>query len=119
MSAPPGSRLPSQTRTPDPGVRVPPRRSSRFTKLGDVAFRIICQAGAVLVVLLAVLLFVILLWQSWLAIQPSGGRSLTRKPGAREESHRHFGALAFIYGTLATSAIAMLVAVPLGVGTAV
>jgi phosphate transport system permease protein len=29
-----------------------------------------------------------------------------------------FGALAFIYGTLVTSAIAMLIAVPLGVGTA-
>ncbi len=35
-----------------------------------------------------------------------------------EPSHRKFGSLAFIYGTVVTSIIAMLIAVPLGVGTA-
>src|SRR5206468_13050698 len=42
----------------------------------------------------------------------------TNKTWDPEPTHREFGALAFVYGTLATSAIAMLIAVPLGVGTA-
>src|SRR5439155_24562387 len=35
-----------------------------------------------------------------------------------EPDHRIFGSLAFIYGTVATSVIAMTLAVPLGIGTA-
>src|SRR5262249_54773830 len=35
-----------------------------------------------------------------------------------QEEHRNFGALSFVWGTVTTSAIAMLVALPLGVGTA-
>ncbi len=34
-------------------------------------------------------------------------------------SHKKFGTLSFVYGTVVTSAVAMLIAVPLGVGTAV
>src|SRR5205807_6537420 len=45
-------------------------------------------------------------------------RPTRRTYGDPEPTHRKFGALAFVYGTVATSAIAMIIAVPLGVGTA-
>lgn len=94
------------------------RTPSGLHRLIDAVFRRLCQAAAVLVIVLAALLVAILLWKSWLAIQTLGGhffRSWTWDP---EPTHQQFGALAFIYGTIATSAIAMLIAVPLGVGTA-
>ncbi|HLN32698.1 MAG TPA: phosphate ABC transporter permease subunit PstC [Gemmataceae bacterium] len=91
---------------------------SVFDHLGDWCFRLLCQSGAVLVILLAASLLLVLLWKSWLAIQSVGGRFLTTTTWDPEPTHRLFGALAFIYGTVATSTVAMLIAVPLGVGTA-
>ncbi|HEV3203315.1 MAG TPA: phosphate ABC transporter permease subunit PstC [Gemmataceae bacterium] len=95
---------------PSGSIQVP------FHQWIDVIFRRICQGAAVLILILAVLLFVVLAWKSWLAIQMLGGSffaGITWDP-----VHRQFEALGFVYGTLTTSAIAMLIAVPLGVGTA-
>jgi phosphate transport system permease protein len=94
------------------------RRPAGASPLGDWIFRGICQAAAFLVIALAALLLVILVAKSWLAIQTVGVHFLTGITWDPEPNHRIFGALAFIYGTLATSAIAMLLAVPFGVGTA-
>src|SRR5204863_353554 len=87
--------------------------------LGDILFRCACQAAAVVVLGLAFLLLLVLVWKSWLAIQTVGARFFTTTTWDPEPTHRRFGALAFVYGTVATSAIAMLIAVPLGVGAAV
>ena len=43
--------------------------------------------------------------------------SATWDPGGKTTGHPVFGMWVFVYGTVATSAIAMLLAVPLGVGT--
>jgi phosphate transport system permease protein len=72
----------------------------------------------VLIIVLAALLFVVLVWKSWLAIKTIGIHFLTSTTWDPEPTHRSFGALAFIYGTVITSLIAMVIAVPLGVGTA-
>jgi phosphate transport system permease protein len=56
-----------------------------------------------------------LTWQAWPAIQHFGFRFLVN---ANQGGVEEMGALPFIYGTLVTSTIAMLIAVPLGVGTA-
>jgi len=79
---------------------------------------LLCQAAAIIVVVLAVLLVVVLTWQSWLAMQTIGVRFFTQTTWDPEPDHRIFGSLAFVYGTVATSAIAMLLAVPLGIATA-
>ena len=104
---------------PQPAVR---RGSSPAApaKLGDQVFRLLCQTAACAIILLAILLVLILVWKSWLAITTIGWRFLaeSRWDPAPEPGHQVFGALAFIYGTLSTSAIAMVIAVPLGVGTA-
>lgn len=86
---------------------------------GDTIFRLACRGAALLVVALAILLIAVLLWQSWLAITTIGPGFLTGTTWDPEPSHRRFGALVFVYGTVATSFIAMVIAVPFGVSTAI
>jgi phosphate transport system permease protein len=103
---------------PAPAPRAPLPRPGRFRHLGDVLFRALCQAAAVLVIVIALLLALVLLWRSWLAIQGIGTRFFVDTIWDPEPTHRLFGALPFVWGTVITSAIAMLIAVPLGIGTA-
>lgn len=88
------------------------------TRFGDLVFKFLCQSAAIGVIVLALLLLVVLISLSWLAIQTVGARFLTTTVWDPEPTHRQFGALAFIWGTLITSALAMLIAVPFGVATA-
>jgi phosphate transport system permease protein len=81
-------------------------------------FQAVCQAAAVVIIVLIVLLGVMLVSKAWLAIETVGIQFLTSTTWDPEPDHRIFGALAFVYGTVATSALAMLIAVPLGIGTA-
>src|ERR1044072_5340533 len=91
-------------------------RMARPSRLGDKAFEWVTLAMA-----LSVLALVILVgWQLWrgstLAIQKFGFHFLTTSiwdPVAEQ-----FGALPFVYGTLVSSFIALLLAVPLGIATA-
>ncbi len=90
---------------------VPP---SRF---GDKAFEWLTLAMAMAVVLLVILIG----WQLWrgssLAVQKFGFHFLTTSTW--DPVTEQFGALPFIYGTLVSSFIALLIAVPLSVATAV
>jgi phosphate transport system permease protein len=111
--------------TPAPPAPAPLGESRRrsgspfgMEHLGDVVFRLVCHAGAFFIILLAAALLVVLLWKSGLAIKEIGASFFVSETWDPEPTHRLFGARAFIYGTVATSAIAMLIAVPLGVGTA-
>ena len=58
----------------------------------------------------------ILLMESWESLQLLGPSFLVGSEWNVQE--RRFGALPFIYGTLVTSALSILIAVPLGVGAA-
>src|SRR5438093_2224429 len=90
---------------------VPP---SRF---GAKAFEWLTLAMAMAVVLLVILIG----WQLWrgssLAVQKFGFHFLTTSTW--DPVTEQFGALPFIYGTLVSSFIALLIAVPLSVATAV
>ena len=88
----------------------------RSRQLGDRLFALTCRTAALFVVGLSLALVVVLIWQACLAIRAIGVSFFTTV--AWDPEHQQFGALAFIYGTMATSGIAMLIAVPLGVGTA-
>jgi phosphate transport system permease protein len=99
---------------PEPGRR---RFLSRFSDLFDLGFKVLCRLAAYLVVALFALLVVFLFWQAWPAMREYGWEFLIRTNEGGDEGAA-MGALPFIYGTLITSAIAMLIAVPLGVGTA-
>ncbi|WP_020468363.1 phosphate ABC transporter permease subunit PstC [Zavarzinella formosa] len=86
---------------------------------GDVIFRLICQACGMFILLVAAALLGILVWQSWDVLSRIGEyKMFTSTDWNPDQRPRVFGSWVFIYGTLATSLIAMLVAVPLGVGSA-
>jgi phosphate transport system permease protein len=98
---------------------MPPPTFSWFNipNLGDRLFKGICTLSALWVIVLFFLLAAVLTWQSWPAITANGFDFFTDTWDPSDHV-RAFGSLPFVYGTLVTSAIAMMIAVPLGVGTA-
>jgi phosphate transport system permease protein len=84
--------------------------------LWEQLFQGVCLVAALAVPGLVTLLVLSLFQQSWLAIRTLGPQFLISTAWAPNRGE--FGAVSFIYGTLTTSAIAMLLAVPLGVGAA-
>ena len=104
-----------------PSPALPPIQALagvRSWQLGEKFFRLLCQSAALVVIGLILTLVAVLTWQAWLAISTIGSSFFTTSIWDPEPTHREFGALAFIYGTITTSLIGMSIAVPLGVGTA-
>jgi phosphate transport system permease protein len=87
--------------------------------VGDAVFKFLTMAAAACVGVLLMLVIWALWHGSGLAFQKFGWKFLTSSEWNPEPDVLDFGALPFIYGTLVTSAIALLIAVPLSVGTAV
>lgn len=84
--------------------------------LTDWLFRQIARSSALLIVLLVALIVALLSLQAWPALRGLGmsiGTSSDWDP-----SHNRFGGLPFLYGSAVTSMLAMLLAAPLGIGTA-
>jgi phosphate transport system permease protein len=93
------------------------RRRPPSDKLVDIGFRqlTLCLASVVAIALLGI--FIVVLRGSQHAIQAFGLRFLTTS--AWDPVNDQYGALVAIYGTLVSSLLALLIAVPLGVGTAI
>jgi phosphate transport system permease protein len=89
-----------------------------FANLGDRLFKAVCICAAALVVVGFLGLLIVMYYHSRLSIATTGLSFFVQSDWDPEPDHRIFGALAFIYGTVVTSALAMVIAVPLGVGTA-
>jgi phosphate transport system permease protein len=98
----------------------PHRRASSFVdrlRKGDEVTYVVTLTCALSIIAITTLLFYELFAQSALSRQKFGWAFLfssTWDPVAGQ-----FGALPFIYGTLVTSALALILAVPLGVGAAI
>lgn len=99
---------------------IPPQ--SPISRLLDRAFGLACLVCGLLIIAIVLSLFALLIQQSWPVLSRAGHFQLFTSsnwdPDGKTVGHPVYGAWVFIYGTLATSAIAMLIAVPLGVGTA-
>jgi phosphate transport system permease protein len=91
------------------------RKTGRNIK--DLLFERTTGAFAFLVLFLAVLLFAVLLRESIPALRKFGAAFLVT--GTWDPVLEKFGALPFIYGTLVSSFLAILIAVPLSVGAAI
>ncbi|TIW00062.1 MAG: phosphate ABC transporter permease subunit PstC [Mesorhizobium sp.] len=100
---------PSVTRTREATVR-------RFA-LTDTIFRTATRLSAILVLVLLGGVAISLIAGSWEALSKFGFSFLTTE--SWNPVTENFGALAPIYGTIVTSAIAILIAVPIGIGIAV
>src|SRR5580693_3691974 len=96
-----------------PGTTIAPKR--RFG--GDEVAYLVTLIFAASILLVTVLI----VWQLWMHSSPArekfGFSFLTSK--LWNPVTDQFGALPFIYGTVVTSILALLIAVPLGVGTAI
>lgn len=98
-------------------MTAPAPRPAPPSSLGDRVFALLAQSSGVFVLSVAAALVGVLLYQSWPALARYGElKVLTSSDWNPSEGA--YGALLFVYGTVATSIIAMVVAVPLGVGAA-
>jgi phosphate transport system permease protein len=91
------------------------KRTGRNPK--DLAFEKISAFFAFAVLGLTVLLFAVLLHESMPALRKFGARFLVS--GTWDPVRDQYGALPFVYGTLVSSFLAILIAVPLSVGAAI
>jgi phosphate transport system permease protein len=83
----------------------------------DITFHLLTVAAAAIVVILFVGMMVALTDGAWLSIKTFGLQFITSTKW--NQVTEKFGALPAIYGTVVTSFIAMLLAVPVGIGIAI
>ena len=88
-------------------------------KLGDVTFYWITRACAISVLLILGGIILSLIVGAWPAIREYGLAFLLTQRWAPSADPPVLGALGPIYGTLITSVIAMMIAIPVGIGIAI
>ena len=86
-------------------------------RLADSTFSVVMLICALSIFAIVLFIFYILISTSKLSLMQFGWRFFTRQ--AWDPVSGDFGALSFIFGTLATSFLALLMAVPLALGVAV
>lgn len=87
------------------------------SRLGNRVFYGFCLAGALVIAMLLVLVLWQLIQGAYPSIERYGWRFLTTRTW--DPPKQVYGALPFIFGTFVTAIIALLLAVPLSVGTAI
>jgi phosphate transport system permease protein len=98
-----------------PTPLVAASRQRRFA-LGDRIFRVIAYVAALLIMLIAAIFVIALFVPALPAVTKFGLGFFTSRTW--DPVRNEFGALAPIYGTLVTSAIALVIAFPIGLGAA-
>ncbi|MHB8489309.1 MAG: phosphate ABC transporter permease subunit PstC [Candidatus Dormibacteria bacterium] len=93
------------------------RRPSRHMRLGDGAYRRVLQGFGLFVLAIFVAVATTLLSQALPAFQHSGAGFVTGTNW--DPSHAIYGAVPFIVGTVFTSAIGLVLAIPIGIGAAI
>ena len=92
------------------------------SRIVDRLFGLACRASGLLMIVLVLGLAALLTHQAWPVLSRAGYyevfTSSNWDPEGKTTGHPVYGMWVFVYGTLATSLIAMALAVPLGVGTA-
>jgi len=105
--------------TPVPSHDNMPIVTKPASRFGDRLFYSLTLAAVVGLAILFITVVVVQVKGSHLAMDKFGWGFLTSKAWDPNPAKEDFGALTFIYGTVVSSLIALLIAVPLGVGTAV
>ena len=98
-------------------LRVVPRRSSRVSRIADFSFQgLVCIAAACVLAIVAFILME-LIKGSGLSLHQFGWKFFTGSDW--DPVNGNFGSVPFIYGTLVSSLIALIIAVPLSLGVAI
>ena len=98
---------------------APPARQVRSHGRGDRIFAGVLAACAGLVPLIMALFLGVLLYGAWPAFHALGFSFFTSIDWDPSEASTHFGGLAFLYGTVATSVLSLLIAAPIGISVAI
>ena len=106
----------SQSRHAELSVSSRAKSLARF-KSGDTIFHAICFTAAVLVLILLGGVIASLVWGALPAIEAFGFGFVTSTQW--DAVNDKYGALVAIYGTIVTSVIALVVAIPVGLGIAI
>ena len=93
------------------------RRLSPTGNTGDAIFRAVMFAVALLMLLIVVAMILALASHSTLSMRQFGAGFLTNREW--DPIKDQFGALAFVYGTIVSSLIALIISVPLSLGIAI
>ena len=93
------------------------RRLSPTGNKGDAIFHLAISATSVIVVLIVITMIVALASHATVSIRQFGFSFLTSREW--DPIKGHFGSLAFIYGTIVSSLIALFISVPLSLGIAI
>ena len=93
--------------------------NSPTSRFGDRLFYGICLISAIMVALLFLLVIGVQIHGSKLSFAAFGWKFLTTSQWDPSSDTESYGALPFIYGTVVSSLLALFIAVPLSVGTAV
>ncbi len=93
---------------------VPPRRHARW---GDRLYRGLIRGAALTLIALVLTLALEMTRAAWPAVRTFGWRFLVTSTW--DPVAERFGALPFVYGTLVSTALALVMAVPLGLGAAI
>lgn len=98
---------------------LPPLTASRGTRSGwgDRGFRGLVRASGIALILLVAAMAGVMTYAAWPALRRFGWAFVTSSTW--DPVAERFGALPFIYGTLVSSFLALLIAVPLGLGAAI
>jgi phosphate transport system permease protein len=120
--SPPPARQPLEARA---GLWSQLKQLLGIGSVQDWAFKNVCAACALLVIVVVLLIVVLLAVEAWPAISRLGwslvvGTEWKTNPNDPDDpaDFGRLGGLTFIYGSVVTSILALLMAVPLGVGTA-
>ena len=112
------SRMPSES-APTSGrtmINPPPVKSARSGPLADIVFAVLAKGAALVTLGLLIAILASLTISAWPAINKYGLGFLTT--ATWDPVKEEFGGLVMIYGTLMTSLIAVVIAVPVSFGIA-
>ena len=99
--------------TPPPAALLTSRRTS-----GDRIFDRLSMSAAALVLVLIVAIAAFLLWKSWPALKLAGWDFFTETNWQPDANPAVFGIAALVWGTLLSSFLSLVIAVPVAVGSA-
>ncbi len=85
---------------------------------GDRRFRLVAHGAGALVLALLGAIALFLAVRAWPALQAAGGSFLSRREWFPDASPPRFGIAALVFGTAVSSGLALLLALPVGVGAA-
>lgn len=92
---------------------------SQFEKTLDRGFLILTRSSAIAIAVLLIAIAATLAYRAFPAMQTYGLGFLVGQEWNPVAGRERYGVLPMLYGTLASSAIALVIAVPLGIGTAI